>query len=645
MQDSIIIIESPNKCEKIASYTGAKVYATKGHFKELDTDFIHWETYNPKFVYKKESKKHIDFLLSQCKNRDVYIATDPDREGYAIGYMFYEIIKNIAKSIKRVEFHEITKEGIQKGLQSSKDFATTNTNLYEAAKARIVGDKLVGFLMSPKIGAKFGTFKNNSVGRVQTPALALIVKRELEILAYEKQLKEERLSYKVIAKIELDSKEYTLHNENIFQTRQEAQSFLDSLVNIKEAFVQHIQSKEVKKAPPKPFQATTLIKEANKRYKFHSNTTMQLAQKLFEKGLITYHRTDSESLATSFLDEIQKAYAQESWYQKRIYTAGKHSQAEAHEAIRITHLTKDTNNLEDDEVKLLNLIYENTIYSQSKDSVYLQNTYQYNILGRIFSLSVSIPQYKSIFETTKSAENEENENAGLEIEKIPNLTKESKVIIKGYEIKEVQKAKPKRYKESDFIPLLQKEGIGRPSTYATFVSTLLKRKYIEIMQENKNEYLKATQKGLQVIDFLQKDNDTWITTSEFTKCMEQVLDKITECKATYLDFIKPLHAKMNNSVPQKLEKKPPTQAQIAFAQNLAKANHIELPQNIKESMKECCNFIEKYNKPSEKQINFAKNIADTLNINLPKDIATNNKICMEFIATHKDKYFTKRPKK
>lgn len=637
MKDSIIIIESPNKCEKIAGYTGAKVYATKGHFKELDNDFLDFSTYTPKFIIKKDSKKHIDFLLSQCKGKNVYIATDPDREGYAIGFMFYEIIKNIAKSIKRAEFHEITQDGIKKGIESSKDFATTNKNLWEAAKARIVGDKLVGFIMSPKLGAKFGVYKNNSVGRVQTPALALIAKKELEILNYEKQPKNERLSYKITAKINLDSKDYVLNNDNVFNTREEAQQFLDSIVDIREAKLENIESKESKKAPPKPFQATTLIKEANKRFKFSSKDTMDLAQKLFEKGMITYHRTDSESIAGSFLDEVQKAFNTQSWYEKRVYTAGKHSQAEAHEAIRITHINEDISKLDSNETKLYNLIKDNTIYSQSKDSIYTHNKYEFNILSRIFNLNLSIPKYKSIFETKESDSDEESSE--ILTDKIPNLNKGQLVAIKGYEIKEIEKSKPKRYKESDFIPLLQKEGIGRPSTFATFIPTLLKREYIEILKDKKGEYLKATEKGLKAIEFLQQDNDTWIITSEFTKQMENTLDKITESKATYLDFIKPLHAKMNNFIPNKIEKKPPTQAQIDFAKKLASANNIELPKSALDSMKECCDFIEKHNRPSEKQIDFAKKIAESLKINLPKDLEKSSKVCMEFIANNKDKAF------
>ena len=672
MQNSIIIIESPNKCEKIAHYSGAKVYATKGHFKELAQDYVNWDNYNPKFVTKESSKKHINFLFSQCKGRDVYIATDPDREGYAIGYMVFEVIKNIAKSIKRAEFHEITKEGIEKGLREAKDFNVTNKNMYEAFKARCVGDKMVGFILSPKLATKFGTYKNISVGRVQTPALSLIAQRESEIAEFEKTPKEQRLSYKVTAKAIIENKDFILTNDTIFVKREEAQSFIDSLNNIKEAFISTINTKETKKSPPKPFQAVSLIKQANITYNFSSEETMNLAQKLFEKGLITYHRTDSESISESFLNELEKQYSKEAWYQKRFYKAGKHSQAEAHEAIRITSTTKaDVENLSENEIKLYSLIFNNTIYSQSKESVYTHTHYECSLLGRIFSFAIKIPIYQGIFDTKNTNEeydvsdrqahdtegnvlsntqSNEQDNTSIIQEKITedsiflttslHLKENDKIIIQELQIKEIEKRPPTRYKESDFIPLLQKLGIGRPSTYHTFIPTLLKREYVEIKKTNakkSKDEIFATNKGMQAIAYLESMQDTWITTHEFTKAMEEILDLIAESKATYLDFIKPLHEKMGSVIPTQLEKKLPSQAQINFAMKLAKQHNIELPQEIQESMKACCDFIEKYNIPTQKALDFAKKLAQNHNITMPKDIEKSAKVCSEFIAKYKDK--------
>lgn len=180
---SIIIIESPNKTEKISKYSGFKTIATKGHFKALSKDIFipeKEEEYEPKFVsIDKNSTYRINEIINASKNEEVFIATDPDREGYAIGFMVYLAIKNHAKSIKRAEFFEITQEGIQKGLKEAIDFHKTNFKDFESYKARAVSDKMVGFILSPKYINKLND-KNISVGRVQTPALNLIVERELK---------------------------------------------------------------------------------------------------------------------------------------------------------------------------------------------------------------------------------------------------------------------------------------------------------------------------------------------------------------------------------------------------------------------------------------------------------------------------------
>lgn len=650
MQNSIIIIESPNKCEKIAHYSGAKVYATAGHFMQLKNDdsYVNYETYEPQFVMMKEKEKSINFILQQCKNKQVYIATDPDREGYAIGYMIFQKIKNIAKSIKRAEFHEITKEGIEKGLKQAQDFSATNTNLYEAYKARSVGDKMVGFIMSPKLMQKFGIYKNISVGRVQTPALALIVKKELDIQAFNEKPKNERLSYKVVAKTMIDNKEYVITNANVFKDKTEAQEFLNSIQNEKSALVANIESKESKKSPPKPFEAVSLIKEANSKLGFSSKDTMDLAQKIFEKGLITYHRTDSQMLSESFIDYLENNLKHNEWYEKRVYKAGKHSQAEAHEAIRITSLNADTSDLTSNELKLYNLIKENSMYSQAKDSLYQTMKYDFNILGRIFNLNLKIPTYLSAFEKGKNenaddtddmtdTNNMENDEIAL-TDSIPTLKENNSVSINEFVIKEIEARTPQAYKESDFIPLLQKEGIGRPSTYATFVPTLLAREYVKIEKKGKKEVLVATQKGIQAIKYLESMQDSWITTSEFTKSMEEILDLITESKATYLDFIKPLHARMHHAVPQKRQVAKPTEKQIELAKKIAKENNIPLPSEVLESMKACSDFIDKNKKenpPTEKQLDFAKKIAEAKGITLPKEAETSFKVCSDFINKHK----------
>lgn len=200
MNNSVIIIESPNKVAKIREITGAKVFATIGHFMQLKS-YDESNGFKPTFDYDQEKKKHIFEMIEACKNKKVYIATDTDREGYAIGYMFYQKIKNVASSIYRAEFFEITLSGINKGLQNALLFENTNKQMYQSALARRVADMLLGFTLSPYLGKALGQMKGSSVGRVQTPCLKLIVDRDREIEKFKALPENEKVSYQIQAKI------------------------------------------------------------------------------------------------------------------------------------------------------------------------------------------------------------------------------------------------------------------------------------------------------------------------------------------------------------------------------------------------------------------------------------------------------------
>lgn len=450
---SVIIIEAPNKCEKIAHITKAKVFATKGHFKQLaEEEWLNFDSYEPKFDFMCEKKKSIDHIVKECKGEDVFIATDPDREGYAIGYMFYELVKNIAKSIKRVEFHEITESGIKKGLDSSIPFNQTNTKFYEAFKARVVGDKLVGFILSPKL-SKLLEIKGMSAGRVQTPALKLIVDRENEIIKYE----------------------FNIKVRAFFSTTKEIKYF-----GFKNVFLQEE---------------------------------------------------------------------------------------------------------EDEETGLQNLV----LNLKEMDSVEIQN----------------------------------------------------------FEIKEIKKKAPHRFKESEFIPLLQKLGIGRPSTYHTFVPKLLEREYIQINSKGKKQELVATSRGKLAIQTLQKE-DEWITQSEFTSQMEKILDLITNGESQYIDFVKTLHERLGFKRIEKRERKPPTIAQIQLMEKLSNEHNIPIPEIAREEMQECSKWLEnafREQPPSLAQIKFAEDIFKKTGIPLPKNYKESAQVCKKYIEKNKNKLSKTKDKK
>ncbi|EAK0768207.1 type IA DNA topoisomerase [Campylobacter lari] len=650
LKDTIIIIESPNKIQKIEKITQAKVFATKGHFKNLNKDiFKDYENYEPIFEFSDDDvKKRMNYIFSQCKNKDVIIATDPDREGYGIAYLFYDVIKNIAKSIKRAEFHEITEAGIKKGIENSVEFSRSNLNDFEAFKGRIVGDKLVGFLMSPKY-INILNNKDISIGRVQTPALSLIVKREKEILEFKSNPNNQKLDYKIKVKLEKDGQVFYANNQNLYSSKEEALEAIEKLRNNKQAQVFNIETKNSEIKPDLPFRTSQFQEKMNKIFGYTPDKAMALAQSLFEKGLITYHRTDSNALSNEFLNEVENFFKNEEWYLKKEYKAGEQSQAEAHEAIRISHIHSfediekiaNKEKLTDDEIETYKLIFLNSIQSQAKNAINEIKNYEFPIGILTFKASVSkciYKGFKKIFEFQEEQEEQEEQEQKINLE----LKEKEEVNILDFELIDVKKKAPQRYKESNFISLLEKAGIGRPSTYASFLPTLLKRKYIELKKKGKNNEIVATDKGISLIDILIEKNDEWIATAEFTKQMENILDTISKGDLKYIDFIKPLHSKMDfvklNEKSKDRENLKPSDKQIQYAEKLAKDNNLTLPENYKENMKICSEFITnalKNTKPqpaSDKQIQYAEKLAKDNNLTLPENYKENMKICSEFIT-------------
>lgn len=630
----VIILESPNKCSKIANITGAKVFATKGHFKELIKEkWLDLETYEATFDFKSEEcKKTISNLVNQCRNQEVHISTDPDREGYAIGYFFYQLIKNVANTVYRTEFHEITETGIKNGFLNKKLFENTNKLEFDSFRARSVSDKLVGYILSPEL-SKLMNIKNLSVGRVQTPALALLVKRELEIEEFKKLLDKDKVEFAIQAI--LDSN-LTLENDMRFKTKEEAEKFISNL-NENIAKCIKIENKELKKTTKAPFQTSTFLKEAS-NLGFSSKQAMDIAQELFEAGLITYHRTDAEFLSEEFLNDINQKLKNKEWYQRTQYKS-KNSQANAHEAIRFTHycLPEEITDvikkegLEENHQKIYELIYKRTIISQSKPILIDNTTYIFNIKNIDFKASINNVVYNSIYDEIFFNKKE------IKIIPKPDINENQDYNINKLQVKTINKNPPSRYNEGDFIPLLQKEGIGRPSTYANFIPVLLKRGYIEIKEENKKYKIYATNLGIKAIEELKKDYE-WITTSKFTSDLEEKLDLILNNKSNYKEVIKLLHEKMQFK-DYKSSNYPPTPKQIELMKKIATMHNLVIPQEAFTDYKICSNFIESAPKlkPSQKQINLAKKLANENNVELPINIENDINICKNFI----NKYINK----
>ncbi len=686
MNNSVIIIESPNKVAKIREITGAKVFATIGYFMQLKS-YDESNGFKPTFDYDQEKKKHIFEMIEACKNKKVYIATDPDREGYAIGYMFYQKIKNVASSIYRAEFFEITPSGINKGLQNALLFENTNKQMYQSALARRVADMLLGFTLSHYLGKALGQMKGSSVGRVQTPCLKLIVDRDREIEKFKALPENEKVSYQIQAKInDSANREVTIKHcdekgeEIKFNDKEEALKLFESLKDNKACLLKDLKNSVVETKPKKPFITSTLLEKASSMLGLSISEVQSLAQNLFEAGLITYIRTDAESLSVEFLDETESFYAPiyKDLYLKREYKAGKQSQAEAHEAIRITHphttedlesIVYNANITNQDALKLYQLIFERTIESQGKNAIYDKQDLLFKIKNEYFKCSVKglkSAGFLAMFskkELENDESNDDKDNKGKEQNAQFNLKIDDVLSLNDLVLATIKRNAPSAYKEADFVKLLENKGIGRPSTYASYLPTLVKREYISISQDKKH-IITPTHKGKRVVEVFENAYQ-FIIDLTYTKQMEEVLDEIVENKSSYVDFISNLNSKCPKI--EKLERnddeiKPSSEGQITYIENILRDLQLNLSEefkNYKEDNRVAKAFLDRYIKEHEffkknnkkasssnndenrpatpKQISFAEMLAKKHNVKLPKGFKYSMKVCGDFINEYHKK--------
>ncbi|GAA8460120.1 type IA DNA topoisomerase [Helicobacter pylori] len=686
MNNSVIIIESPNKVAKIREITGAKVFATIGHFMQLKS-YDENNNFKPTFEYDPQKKKRIFEIIEACKNKKVYIATDPDREGYAIGYHFYEKIKKIASSIYRAEFFEITPSGINKGLQNALLFENTNKQMYQSALARRVADMLLGFTLSPYLGKALGQIKGSSAGRVQTPCLKLIVDRDREIEKFKALPENEKVSYQIQAKIndnanrEVIIKHCDEKGEEIkFNDKEEALKLFESLEDNKACLLKDLKTSVVETKPKKPFITSTLLERASSELGLGIAEVQSLAQSLFEAGLITYIRTDAESLSVEFLNEAESFYLPiyKEVYQKREYKAGKQSQAEAHEAIRITHphttedlesIVYNANITNQDALKLYQLIFERTIESQGKNAIYDKQDLLFKIKNEYFKCSVKglkSAGFLAMFskkELENDESNDDKDNKEKEQNAQFNLKIDDVLSLNDLVLATIKRNAPSAYKEADFVKLLENKGMGRPSTYASYLPTLVKREYISISQDKKH-IITPTHKGKRVVEVFENAYQ-FIIDLTYTKQMEEVLDEIVENKSSYVDFISNLNSKCPKI--EKLERnddeiKPSSEGQITYIENILRDLQLNLSEefkNYKEDNRVAKAFLDRYIKEHEffkknnkkasssnndenrpatpKQISFAEMLAKKHNVKLPKGFKYSMKVCGDFINEYHKK--------
>ncbi|MEN8123278.1 MAG: type I DNA topoisomerase, partial [Bacteroidota bacterium] len=478
MSKNLVIVESPAKAKTIERFLGKDyvVASSFGHVADLpakelgvnvDGDFM------PKYVVSSDKKDVIRKLKNLAKKADtVWLASDEDREGEAIAWHLYEQLKLNENNTKRIVFHEITKKAILKAVENPRSI---NYNLVNAQQARRVLDRLVGYELSPVLWKKVKT--GLSAGRVQSVAVRLIVEREREIEAFKPVA-----SYKVVAEFVNESgKKFKAKISKGFKTRSEAEDFLNSSMGA-DFKVADLTKKPAKKSPTAPFTTSTLQQEASRKLYFPVAKTMQVAQRLYEAGLITYMRTDSVNLSNDAKQAAQQAIINsygESYSKPRNYRTKSKGAQEAHEAIRPTNLNNSSVTINSDQDRLYSLIWKRTIASQMSDAQ-LERTnvkIENNKNKEIFTANGEVIKFDGFLKVY--LEGKDNGNGEEQTGILPKLTVGELVNDNYIQATERFTKPPYRFSEAALVKKLEELGIGRPSTYAPTISTIQRRNYVE----------------------------------------------------------------------------------------------------------------------------------------------------------------------
>jgi DNA topoisomerase-1 len=538
MSKTLVIVESPSKAKTIEKYLGEgfTVRASVGHIRDLpksNKNAIDIKNdFKPNYILSVGKEAVLDELKSQVRKADtIILATDPDREGEAIAWHLAEVLH--LKKPKRSVFHEITQEAVLEAIGHPREI---DMSLKEAQEARRVLDRLVGYDLSGIIWKKvrYGL----SAGRVQSPALRIVMEREREIRAFIP------VDYWVL------SGTFTQHKEKIEAVCTEEPSTeerANEIVVLGEKAlwkVKDVTEKEQKRSPRPPFTTSTLQQTASTRLGFSPSRTMRAAQKLYEAGFISYMRTDSVNLAKSAVEAIAATIKKEfgaDHLETRVYTSKSKNAQEAHEAIRPTDPKKVSAGKDDDQHAVYKLIRARTLASQMSDARVMRTAIE------LESNSEKIPLFKSngsriIFEGWLKADPDaRGEELELPKVKIDEAVKPDSIVS---EHKQTQP--PSRYTEAGLIKELEARGIGRPSTYASIMSTLVERGYVN--KEGKT--LIPTDTGDVVSTFLEAHFPTYISDT-YTAEMEDELDDIANGKRQYAKTLKDLYTPLAKSVKEK----------------------------------------------------------------------------------------------
>jgi DNA topoisomerase-1 len=527
---TLIIVESPTKANTIKKFLGKdkNVLSSYGHIRDLPKSKIGIDIDNDfeiSYVIPTKARKNFNLLKKEAEKSDItYIATDPDREGEAIAWHLVEALN--LKKYKRISFHEITKTAIESALSHPGEI---NINLVNAQQARRALDRIVGYKLSPFLWKKI--MRGLSAGRVQSVALKLIVDREKEIKDFKP---EEYWSIAVILKKDKEIEAILKVPKMSIKTKKDADKITKELEKSLYS-IKSIEKKQIKRSPLPPLITSTLQQEAAKKFGYSSKKTMGLAQKLYEEGLITYHRTDSLNLSDEALkmaeDYIIKEFG-ENYYQHRIFKTKKRAQ-EAHEAIRPTSTEKKDNS------KIYNLIFNRFIASQMTQAIFDSVKVEIETNnGKLLQSNGSTLRFDGFLKVYPMK---------FEEKELPQLSKGDKLNLVKVNPQQHFTQPPARYNEAGLIKALEENEIGRPSTYAPIISTIQMRNYVE---KNKDGRFEPTEIGTSVNEILSTHFPE-IVDIKFTAKLENNLDDVAMGKEDWKELLRKFYIPFNKNLEEK----------------------------------------------------------------------------------------------
>ena len=558
MAKYLVIVESPAKAKTINKFLGSnyQVVASNGHVRDLPKSQLGIDVENdfePKYITIRGKGDILAMLRKEVKKADkVYLATDPDREGEAISWHLAQALKLEKKQIHRITFNEITKAAVKNSIKQARDI---DMDLVDAQQARRILDRMVGYKISPLLWAKVK--RGLSAGRVQSVALRIICDREQEIDSF---IPEEYWSLDVLLNVEGEKKPLTARFYGKDKEKMEIRSKkqLDAIMADMEGHpykIYNIKNFERTKKPPLPFTTSTLQQEASKLLNFSTQKTMRIAQQLYEGvdikgngtvGLITYLRTDSTRISEE-ADEAVRKFIGKAYGPEYVISQMKSSKntgkiQDAHEAIRPSNSeltpTKIKESLSRDQFRLYQLIWSRFVASRMADAVYGTTNVKIDCNGYIFTVTASKIKFEGFLSVYKHAEDKAESNVLLK-----KLTEESVLSFHDFEGKQHFTQPPAHFTEASLVKTLEELGIGRPSTYAPTITTIIARRYVA--KENKNLYV--TELG-EVVNQIMKDAFPSIVDVSFTANMEFLLDKVEEGCVNYKTVVRNFYPDLEEAV-------------------------------------------------------------------------------------------------